>query len=190
MPRGARAAPRGRHRPRRAVRRPGCRPASWCALATGTRTSRPPCRMSVGARRSASDARRPKQATASACQPVVHGGARYIAKKSPPADATSAWSGSDFTVRRRPRRADRQEAPRVPGPARARVRAWHPRRCFARRPPIRLAIALTGFLNSLIRRWVREPRLDLLREGEALLDIFFHGTAGSGRASRRGGATR
>ena len=102
----------------------------------------------------------------------------------------SAWSGSDFTVRRDlGERIDRKHreylALLVPVFERG-IRAG----VFARRPPIRLAIALTGFLNSLIRRWVREPRLDLLREGEALLDIFFHGTAGSGRASRRGGATR
>lgn len=100
----------------------------------------------------------------------------------------SAWSGSDFTVRRDlGERIDRKHraylALLVPVFERG-IRAG----VFARIPPMRLAIALTGFLNALIRRWVREPRLDLLGEGDAMMEIFFHGISGRGRPRRRGGA--
>jgi AcrR family transcriptional regulator len=97
----------------------------------------------------------------------------------------SAWSGSDFTVRR-----DLGE--RIDKKHRAYLALLVPvfergmrEGVFARRPPARLAIALTGLLNSLIRRWVREPRLDLVGEGDALIEIFFYGV--TRRASARRG---
>jgi AcrR family transcriptional regulator len=100
----------------------------------------------------------------------------------------SAWSGSDFTVRRDlGERMDKKHraylALLVPVFERG-IRAG----VFARRPPVRLAIALTGVLNSLIRRWVREPRLDLLGEGTALIEIFFYGITRRSRQAQPGGA--
>lgn len=100
----------------------------------------------------------------------------------------SAWSGSDFTVRRDlGERIDRKHqeylALLIPVFERG-VRAG----VFARRPPVRMAIALTGLLNALIRRWVREPSLDLSLEGEGLLEIFFGGVRPAAASSRRRGA--
>lgn len=98
----------------------------------------------------------------------------------------SAWSGSDFTVRRDLGvRIDRKhrEYLALLAPVFARgIRSG----VFARRPPIRLAVALTGLLNALIRRWVREPSLDLADEGEAMLSIFLFGITRSERARARG----
>ncbi len=44
-------------------------------------------------------------------------------------------------------------------------------------PPRRLAVTVAGMLHALIRRWLRERRLDLLAEGEALVDLLLHGIA-------------
>ena len=48
---------------------------------------------------------------------------------------------------------------------------------FARaaRPPRRLAVTLAGLIHAVIRRGLRERRLDLMAEGDALLDILLHG---------------
>ena len=100
----------------------------------------------------------------------------------------SAWSGTDFTVRRDlGERIDRKHheylAVLVPVLERG-IRAG----LFLRRPPVRMAVALTGLLNALIRRWMREPDLDLAAEGAGILEIFWSGVAGPG--ARRGGAAR
>lgn len=87
----------------------------------------------------------------------------------------SAWSGSDFTVRRdlgeridrRHREYLRLLVPVFEHGIRAGV--------LVRRPAMRMAVALTGLINALIRRWVREPDLDLVAEGEATLEMFFEG---------------
>ncbi len=99
----------------------------------------------------------------------------------------TAWTGADFTVRRdlgaRIDRKHRQHlALLVPVFERGMREGL-----FARRPPRRMAVALTGLINSLIRRWVREPDLDLLAEGEGVLDLLFHGILArrDGRAARR-----
>lgn len=95
------------------------------------------------------------------------------------------WSGSDFTVRRdlgaRIDRKHREYLELLVPVFERGIRTG----AFARRPPLRLAVALTGLLNSLIRRWLREPDLDVMAEGKGVLDMFFEGVAApAGRRPR------
>jgi TetR/AcrR family fatty acid metabolism transcriptional regulator len=46
---------------------------------------------------------------------------------------------------------------------------------LAPRPPRRLAVTLAGLIHAVIRRGLRERRIDFTAEGEALLDVLFHG---------------
>src|SRR5262245_13700466 len=46
---------------------------------------------------------------------------------------------------------------------------------LAPRPPRRLAVTLAGLIHAVIRRGLRERRLDLAAEGDALLDVLLHG---------------
>jgi AcrR family transcriptional regulator len=46
---------------------------------------------------------------------------------------------------------------------------------LASRPPRRLAVTLAGLIHAVIRRGLRERRIDLAAEGEALLDVLLHG---------------
>ncbi len=48
-------------------------------------------------------------------------------------------------------------------------------------PPRRLAIALAGMIHALIRRWLREKKLNLMAEGEALLALLLGGVTRGGR---------
>lgn len=98
----------------------------------------------------------------------------------------SAWSGSDFTVRRDlGARLDRKHrehlavlVPLFEQGMREGV--------FASRPAVRVAVALTGMLNALIRRWLREPTIDLLAEGDATLEMLLCGIQANGsRAGKR-----
>jgi AcrR family transcriptional regulator len=50
----------------------------------------------------------------------------------------------------------------------------------APRPPRRLAVSLAGLIHAVIRRGLRERRLDLTAEGHALLDILLHGVLAEG----------
>jgi AcrR family transcriptional regulator len=53
------------------------------------------------------------------------------------------------------------------------------------RPPRQLAVTLAGLIHAVIRRGLRERRLDLAAEGEALLDMLLHGIlAGVGPPKR------
>jgi len=52
---------------------------------------------------------------------------------------------------------------------------------FAAVPPRRLAIALAGMIHGLIRRWLREKTLDLLAEGDAMVEIVVDGIARHGK---------
>lgn len=47
-------------------------------------------------------------------------------------------------------------------------------------PPRRLAVMLAGMIHALVRRWLRDKDLDLLAEGEALVDVLLHGVARNG----------
>ena len=66
---------------------------------------------------------------------------------------------------------------------------------FVAAPPRRLAVALAGMIHALIRRWLREKRLNLLGEGEALVTLVVYGAAhgapnghgnGEGNGARNG----
>jgi AcrR family transcriptional regulator len=46
---------------------------------------------------------------------------------------------------------------------------------LAARPPRRLAVTLAGLIHAVIRRGLRERRIDFAAEGDALLDILLHG---------------
>jgi TetR/AcrR family fatty acid metabolism transcriptional regulator len=50
------------------------------------------------------------------------------------------------------------------------------------RPPRRLAVTLAGLIHAVIRRGLRERRIDFTAEGEALLDILLHGVLPRGRS--------
>jgi len=56
------------------------------------------------------------------------------------------------------------------------------------RPPRQLAVTLAGLIHAIIRRGLRERGLDLLAEGEALLDLLLHGVLPRGPAAGRRGA--
>ena len=53
---------------------------------------------------------------------------------------------------------------------------------LAARPPRRLAVSLAGLIHAVIRRGLRERRLDFTAEGDALLDILLHGVLADGSA--------
>jgi AcrR family transcriptional regulator len=89
------------------------------------------------------------------------------------------WTGSDFTVRRDlGARIDRKHREYLALLVPVFERGMRDG-VFTRRPAARVAVALTGMINSLIRRWLRERNLDLIAEGEAMLDLFFDGAARS-----------
>lgn len=52
-------------------------------------------------------------------------------------------------------------------------------------PPRQLAVTLAGLIHAIIRRGLRERGLDLLAEGEALLDLFLHGVLPRGPEAGR-----
>jgi hypothetical protein len=56
---------------------------------------------------------------------------------------------------------------------------------LAPRPPRRLAVTLAGLIHAVIRRGLRERRLDLPAEGEALLEILLHGVLAESPGSHR-----
>ena len=51
-------------------------------------------------------------------------------------------------------------------------------------PPRRLAVALAGLIHAVIRRGLRERRLDFTAEGDAILDILLHGVLADGSARK------
>jgi AcrR family transcriptional regulator len=54
------------------------------------------------------------------------------------------------------------------------------------RPPRRLAVTLAGLIHAVIRRGLRERRIDFTVEGDALLDILLHGVLPRGPAAGAG----
>lgn len=51
---------------------------------------------------------------------------------------------------------------------------------FVAGPPRRLAVALAGMIHAVVRRWLREKSLDLLAEGDALVELLLHGIVSNG----------
>jgi AcrR family transcriptional regulator len=89
----------------------------------------------------------------------------------------SGWTGYEFRVRQRfgERLDDKyEEYLRL---LEALFRRGMRDGSFASGPPRRLAVTLAGMIHSLVRRWLREKDLDLLGEGEAMVDVLLHGVA-------------
>jgi AcrR family transcriptional regulator len=99
----------------------------------------------------------------------------------------SGWTGYEFEVRRRfGERIDtkyEQYLALLEGVFRRAARHG----AFAGDPPRRLAIALAGMIHALIRRWLKEKNVDLVTEGDALVQVLLYGAA---RVSRNGGGRR
>lgn len=97
----------------------------------------------------------------------------------------SGWIGYDVTVRRRfGERIDAKYEEYLQLLARV-LKEGAQAGVLAPRVPRRLAVTLAGMVHAVIRRWLREKNLDLVAEGEALLDLFLHGAMQSGGAGRR-----
>jgi AcrR family transcriptional regulator len=99
----------------------------------------------------------------------------------------SGWIGYEFNVRRQFGERIDTRYDEYLGLLAAVFRRGSRDGIFVAEPPRRLAIALAGMIHALIRRWLREPALDVMREGAALLPLILHGVTrrrGEG-ASRR-----
>lgn len=87
----------------------------------------------------------------------------------------SGWSGYDFTVRQDfGARIDTRYRQYLALLAAVLAHAMDDGR-LRREAPERLALALAGMLNALIRAWMEDDDLDLAAEGEAMLRIFLDG---------------
>src|SRR5215470_7053538 len=96
----------------------------------------------------------------------------------------SGWIGYEFTVRRQFGERLDTKYEQYLGLVTAVFRRGGRAGTLVSAPPRRLAIVLAGMVHALIRRWLREKRLDLMAEGEALLPLLLDGVR------RRGGAAR
>ena len=87
----------------------------------------------------------------------------------------SGWIGYEFTVRRQFGERIDTKYEEYLGLLAAVFRRGARSGALVPEPPRRLAIALAGMIHSLIRRWLREPQLNLMREGDALLPLILRG---------------
>lgn len=100
----------------------------------------------------------------------------------------SGWTGYEFTVRQRfgERIDDKYEE--YLGVLETVFRRGARAGTLGAAPPRRLAIMLAGMIHALVRRWLRDKDLDLLAEGDALVEVLLHGVArDSGRRSSPAG---
>ena len=97
----------------------------------------------------------------------------------------SGWIGYEFTVRRQFGERIDTKYEEYLGLVTAVFRRGGRAGTLVPAPPRRLAIALAGMVHALIRRWLREKRLDLTAEGEALLPLLLDGVRRRGGAARR-----
>ena len=97
----------------------------------------------------------------------------------------SGWIGYEFTVRRQFGERIDTKYEEYLGLVTAVFRRGGRAGTLVSAPPRRLAIALAGMVHALIRRWLREKRLDLTAEGEALLPLLLDGVRRRGGAARR-----
>jgi AcrR family transcriptional regulator len=97
----------------------------------------------------------------------------------------SGWIGYEFTVRRQFGERIDTKYEQYLGLVTAVFRRGGRAGTLVSAPPRRLAIALAGMVHALIRRWLREKRLDLMAEGEALLPLLLDGVRRRGGAARR-----
>ena len=93
----------------------------------------------------------------------------------------SGWIGYEFTVRRQfGERIDTKYEEYLSLVA-AVFRRGSRKGVFVLAPPRRLAVALAGMIHALIRRWLRERTLNLMLEGDALLQVVLQGVTPRGR---------
>jgi AcrR family transcriptional regulator len=92
----------------------------------------------------------------------------------------SGWTGYEFSVRQRfgERIDDKYEE--YLQVLEALFRRGAREGGFVAGSPRRLAVALAGTIHALVRRWLREKRLDLLAEGAALVNVLLHGVVRNG----------
>ena len=96
----------------------------------------------------------------------------------------SGWTGYDFAVRQRfGERIDAKYEQYLDALSSVFRRGMR-EGAFAVAPPRRLAVALAGMIHALIRRWLRERHLNLLTEGNALVQVLLRGAKRNG--SRNG----
>ena len=93
----------------------------------------------------------------------------------------SGWIGYEFTVRRQFGERIDTKYEQYLALVTAVFRRGSRDGTLVAAPPRRLAIALAGMIHALIRRWLREKRLDLTAEGEALLPLILDGARRRGR---------
>ncbi len=99
----------------------------------------------------------------------------------------SGWTGYEFTVRQRfGERIDTKYEAYLTMLASV-FRRGARSGTFVAAPPRRLAVALAGMIHALIRRALREKSLNLVVEGDALLEILMSGVL---RAGHDGGGRR
>jgi AcrR family transcriptional regulator len=92
----------------------------------------------------------------------------------------SGWTGYDFAVRQRfGERIDAKYEQYLDALSTVFRRGMR-EDVFALAPPRRLAVALAGMIHALIRRWLRERSLNLLTEGDALVQVLLRGARRSG----------
>jgi AcrR family transcriptional regulator len=87
----------------------------------------------------------------------------------------SGWIGYEFTVRRQFGERIDTKYEQYLGLLTAVFRRGSRDGTLVAEPPRRLAIALAGMIHALIRRWLREKKLNLMGEGEALLPLLLRG---------------
>lgn len=96
----------------------------------------------------------------------------------------SGWTGYDFAVRQRfGEQIDAKYEQYLAALATVFRRGMR-EDVFALAPPRRLAVALAGLIHALIRRWLREKTLNLLTEGDALVQVLLRGVRRSGGTGR------
>jgi AcrR family transcriptional regulator len=96
----------------------------------------------------------------------------------------SGWTGYDFAVRQRFGERIDAKYEQYLGALATVFRRGMREDAFALAPPRRLAVALAGLIHALIRRWLREKNLNLLTEGDALVQVLLRGVRRSGGAGR------
>jgi AcrR family transcriptional regulator len=100
----------------------------------------------------------------------------------------SGWTGYEFAVRQRfGERIDAKYEQYLDALSTVFRRGMR-EDVFAPAPPRRLAVALAGMIHALIRRWLRERQLNLLTEGDALVQVLVRGARRG--VERNGGAAR
>lgn len=99
----------------------------------------------------------------------------------------SGWTGYEFQVRQRFGERIDTKYEHYLGLLTQVFRRGGREGVFVSESPRRLAIALAGMVHALIRRWLREKKLNLSLEGDALLSLLLHGVTRRGRdnATRR-----